>query len=178
MCRNPLRRLPTAISEELGPRRKSVLQIPLWNSVFFVQLAKSRVHENQLRTFYCSRLAHKGFHRVANCVTDNGQILTDLIPEMPKSYRTMYVQKLIQYIDATGGRVAIPRWPCWLEPKELKLSSVLHACTQQLAAEERQTAPLWAALWVHQVPFKLHEFVGMVLWQKLPMTQGYTSVGY
>ena len=49
-------------------RGKGLLQIQPWNSVFFTELTKSRVQENQFRIFYCPRLARKGVRRVADCL--------------------------------------------------------------------------------------------------------------
>ena len=88
-----------------------MLQIPLWNSVFFAQTIKSRVQENQLRTFYCPRLACKGFNGVEDYITDANQLNTSLIQQIPKSYRALYVSKLILHIDAAPGREVVPRWP-------------------------------------------------------------------
>ena len=64
-----------------------LLQVPLWNSVFFKQEVKSRVQENKFRTFYSPSLAAKGMQRVADCVTESGQLDTNIIPLVPPSYR-------------------------------------------------------------------------------------------
>ena len=39
---------------------------------------------------------------MTDCVIDTGQLNTEIIPQIPRSYRAMYVHQLILYIDAAA----------------------------------------------------------------------------
>mmetsp|Transcript_79691 Transcript_79691/g.133106 ORF Transcript_79691/g.133106 Transcript_79691/m.133106 type:complete len:247 (+) Transcript_79691:448-1188(+) len=127
--------LPTCVTR----RRLGLLQIPLWNYVFLVQIAK--IAKKTSFGLFTARAWHKGILWVADCVTDTGQINTGIIPQIPQAYREMYVHRLILYIDATAGREAVPWWPWMPRVAEWKMCSMLHACRQQPVTEERQPAP-------------------------------------
>ena len=154
-----------------------LLQLPLWNSAFFAQRAKSRVQENQFRTFYIPRMAKQGILWVGVCATAPREINPDIIPLFPPSYRAFYVKCLVSYIDAAAGRDPLPVMPRLPGIDVRKLSSVLHARRGQLQAEERQPTEVWAALHSQQVPYKLREFVTAALWCKLPVAQHLQTFG-
>ena len=130
----------------VAAKKMDLLQLVLWNSAFFAQRAKSRVPENQFRTFYCPRMAKQGMLRVGDSVTALREINTETIPQFPPSYRAFYVKCLVSYIDAVAGTDPLPVMPRLPGIDSWKLSSVLHACRGQLQAEERQPTKVWAAL--------------------------------
>ena len=69
------------------------------------------------------------------------------------------------------GGSPTPQWsalpPLW----EWKLSSARKVCRQHIQVEKRQPLLVWGTLVAQQVPFKLKEFVLVVLWRKLPVAQ-------
>ena len=150
---------------------QDLLQIPLWNSIFFHQPIKSRVQENCFRTFHCPALAARGIQRVADCLTDTGQLNAAILLRISQSYRPLYARLLLQHIDAVHGREPRPQWLALPPLREWKLSGVLKLCRQHLRVKARQPAPMWEALVAQAVPFKLCEFVIMALWRKLPVAQ-------
>ena len=155
---------------------QDLLQIPLWNSVFFHQPIKSRVQENCFRTFYYPALAARGFQRVANCVTDTGQLNAAILPHIPQSYRTLYAWLLLQHIDAAHGRELRPPWSALPPLRDWKLPGVLKVCRQHPWVDVRQPEPVWEALLAQANPFKLCEFVVMALWRKLPLVRAITAL--
>ena len=131
-----------------------LLQIPLWNSVFFKREVKSRVQENKFRTFYCPALVAKGLRTLGECATAEGQL---------RSYWELYVQLLLPYIDAP--------------PREWKLSMVLKECRRYISVEERQPESIWMTLHAQHIPFRLKEFIIVALWRKLPVAQRLSHFG-
>ena len=154
---------------------QDLLQIPLWNSGFFHQPIKSRLQENCFRTFYCPALVARGFQRVADGVTNTGQLNAAILPRIPQSERALYARLLLQYIDIPHGREPRPQWSVLPPLREWKLSGVLKVCRQHLRVDTRQPESVWEALRGQAAPFTLHEFVVMVLWRKLPVAQRLTQ---
>ena len=141
---------------------QDLLQIPLWNSVFFHQPVKSRVQENCFRTFYRPALVARGVQRVADCVAGTGQLNAAILLRILQSYRTLYARLLLQYIDAAHQREPRPQWSALPPLQEWKVSGFLKVCRQHLRVDRHQPELVWEALLAQAVPFKLREFVVMV----------------
>ena len=106
---------------------------------------------------------------LGDCLTATGQVNTELIPKIPRSYRVLYTRRIVDLADraaaSQGGGAALTTPPvdAW------SFASVRRARARTVRIEERQDSRVWESLRGFNVLPRLYHFVLRVLWRKVPV---------
>ena len=55
------------------------------------------------RSYCCLRLANRRIRVLGDCLTATGQVNTELIPKIPRSYRVLYTRRIVDLADRAAA---------------------------------------------------------------------------
>ena len=107
---------------------------------------------------------------LGDCLTTTGQVNTELIPKISRSYRVLYTRRIVHLADraaASQGDGATLSSPPPLDA--WSFANVRRARARIVRIEERQDSEVWEHLREFNVPCRLYHFVLRALWRKVPV---------
>ena len=101
--------------------------------------------------------------------TTSGQVNTELILKILRSYRVLYTKHIVDMADRAaasrgdGAALTTPLVDAW------SFASVRRARARTVRIEERQDTHVWESIRGFNVPPRLYHFVLRALWRKVPV---------